>query len=1232
LLCFSQEKRSATYGDDVANNSDEFNKVLSSSDLLTISGNLLKNHGFERNDYWSVLQTASTGSCDYSSEDSLNGYRSVKGDDGVYTVNGRNYVLMSGSPDHNKRIAQTIPVNGKAGDTLIIGGRAGAYATDGENDGRYFRAYAELYDGNLCFDTVAIDFDRSVNQEHQTRASVKILSRDCEYIIYYFVYFYHLDSVSFDDAFIYLDKYGEHYNYENGLLESSYNDEGKTTSYTYSNNNVIEITEEVSGVEQTVANYEYDSNHNITTTTNNIGTKIEYEYNDAGQVTNQTTIYTDENGEEITMAETFAYYQNGNYIKEYTDTSDVTTLYVYDNDESGENITKGLLTSVIDSVGNTTTYTYDPNTDELLSTSGEAEPSVSSTTSFSYENYLPKTITKNGTTYSYEYDAQNRVTLSKIGTQTLTTNSYDGRQRLSQVTYANNDYYTPVYDSHDRLAGDSWNGTQISEYYYNKNDRLSKTVDKVTNTSYQYDYAFYDLPFRITGSDGTLTTYDYDRSGSLARLTFSDDNVNIYSGKYYTNEKGMPEDVVIDTLDNTLIHYNYDDFGRVESYSYGPVIRTIKYVDGATNGVATTSNQIEEIIDETKDGAPLQVYYFEYNDDGSFYLSYEGVDGQSFDYIYDGLGRVIENYTSDDLYVYSYDVAGNITSVGIWYEPIHTFSYSNENWKDQLTAVDGKTITYDANGNPLSYDGYNYTWQRGTQLAGITGNGKNISYVYDSQGHRVQKTVDGVTTNYLYSGDLLMRQTDGTNTIDFQYDAGGNLVGFVYNGIPYYYLRSLLNDVSGIVDEEGNVVAKYRYDAYGNIIYSIGSMAEINPIRYRGYYYDTETNWYYLQSRYYNPEWCRFINPDSLFVAGDAITGNNMYAYCNNDPISHIDPSGTNALDWIEEKITEKVKESKLISSLHNKIANEVSQYISGRIGEEIMEPGSEILFTNWLKPYISSAMDSLYSNIFWDTLWKDRLYPFRNVPLLQLRTHSIDDLSVFAGIGAMVLDFHENVDWNSPNYGNYTTLNGSFQWQKLVGYNWWYDWFFSLGGPNEAVKFPFVSNDIIYVVWCWKADYWNLGAGAEIGIYYQPNHNLASDGYFEIDENNLHLRVLMNVDYYANGKENEPDHLTTDFEQTNWWVTSFTPRIQSADISLLEVNLKVAFVDNEIHPNLMKPFYERGLVEQLYNDWEEIDWAPTERKLLHLVSCGQHPTQCTCTNPPCYKYSDDGYQFYIRY
>lgn len=99
------------------------------------------------------------------------------------------------------------------------------------------------------------------------------------------------------------------------------------------------------------------------------------------------------------------------------------------------------------------------------------------------------------------------------------------------------------------------------------------------------------------------------------------------------------------------------------------------------------------------------------------------------------------------------------------------------------------------------------------------------------------------------------------------------------NGTPYYYLRNLQGDVVAIADAEGTLVASYSYDAWGNVTSSSGEMANINPIRYRGYYQDPVTNWYWLGTRCYNPEWRRFINADSLFVAGnDLINGTNMYA------------------------------------------------------------------------------------------------------------------------------------------------------------------------------------------------------------------------------------------------------------------------------------------------------------------------------------------------------------------
>ena len=136
---------------------------------------------------------------------------------------------------------------------------------------------------------------------------------------------------------------------------------------------------------------------------------------------------------------------------------------------------------------------------------------------------------------------------------------------------------------------------------------------------------------------------------------------------------------------------------------------------------------------------------------------------------------------------------------------------------------------------------------------------------------------------------MLMRQSDGTDTLDFQYDAAGTAVGFNYNGTPYFYVRNLQGDVVAVANADGTLIAEYAYDAWGNITAASGAMAAINPIRYRGYYQDP-TGLYYLQSRYYLPEWRRFLNADSLFVAGDAISGSNMCATRGTVSVKTISP------------------------------------------------------------------------------------------------------------------------------------------------------------------------------------------------------------------------------------------------------------------------------------------------------------------------------------------------------
>ena len=170
------------------------------------------------------------------------------------------------------------------------------------------------------------------------------------------------------------------------------------------------------------------------------------------------------------------------------------------------------------------------------------------------------------------------------------------------------------------------------------------------------------------------------------------------------------------------------------------------------------------------------------------------------------------------------------------------------------------------------------------------------------------KTVNCVTTYYNTRDGVILSQSDGTNTMYFQYDTNDAPLGFIYNGTQYFYLTNQMGDVLAIADAEGNIIVQYFYDEWGKLLATQPffeendenydeyiSVANANPIRYRGYYYDSETGYYYLQSRYYDPSICRFINADIPKIAQmskDISVGINLFAYCNNDPIDNSDPNG----------------------------------------------------------------------------------------------------------------------------------------------------------------------------------------------------------------------------------------------------------------------------------------------------------------------------------------------------
>ena len=166
----------------------------------------------------------------------------------------------------------------------------------------------------------------------------------------------------------------------------------------------------------------------------------------------------------------------------------------------------------------------------------------------------------------------------------------------------------------------------------------------------------------------------------------------------------------------------------------------------------------------------------------------------------------------------------------------------------------------------------------------------------NENGLRVQKTINGVATKYTLHGKNVVHITSGTDELHFFYDAQNRPAVVVHNGTAYAYVKSLQGDIVAILDENGNTVVSYGYDAWGALLWCTGELAEtlgkVQPFRYRGYVFDEETGLYYLRSRYYNPNLGRFVNADRAFDANASVTTYNQYAYCDNCPVIYLDSEG----------------------------------------------------------------------------------------------------------------------------------------------------------------------------------------------------------------------------------------------------------------------------------------------------------------------------------------------------
>ena len=277
-------------------------------------------------------------------------------------------------------------------------------------------------------------------------------------------------------------------------------------------------------------------------------------------------------------------------------------------------------------------------------------------------------------------------------------------------------------------------------------------------------------------------------------------------------------------------------------------------------------------------------------------------------YTYDGNCLIREdNKLLNKTIIYTYRINGNISERCEYnytrktdeeLSELNCKHYSYNYDGDKLISYNGENCSYNKLGNPIIYRGKAITWQYGKFITKLG----NTTFSHDGNGRRIKK--DNISFTYDNDGRLI-KQSDG---LEFIYNLS-NLIGIKYNNIEYFYRKDCQGNIIALLDNTGKVIVVYKYDAWGNhaILDASGEditdtnhIGNLNPFRYRGYYYDTETELYYLQTRYYDPEIGRFISRDAIEYANPkTILGLNLYAYCANNPVMNVDPTGTAWWDFI---------------------------------------------------------------------------------------------------------------------------------------------------------------------------------------------------------------------------------------------------------------------------------------------------------------------------------------------
>lgn len=844
-----------------------------------------------------------------------------------------NCIKIDGNRDTKQCIWQTIPVYGSAGDRFVFSGWACGDALPVTDENRAFRLMLMFtYQDSTYSETYTYaDFNlHQTDGQWQYVAASAIAEHDYKYVTIRAEHSYNANTVYFDGLQLFREEFGEEYTYDTSGNVAKVRDAlGQTTTYTYNYRN--DLTEALQPTNVKTVNA-YDNYHNVVKSEKQYELYNEetealewvtvetdnYEYDVYGNVTQHTS--TDNS---VTKTTSATYTSDGNFLSTATDAAGNTTKYGYDLNES----TLDWVQYPEDTETTRTKYTYDEMF-RLKKTASTTDQGKNMSAAYAYDGDMLTQITTPKTAYTFAYRSFGLRKSVVIGSTALATYYYthdednedkiDQDKLLKRLDYGNSDEVKYYYDDLGRLTQEVYyeDGTSTVNrtvtYTYDNSGALATMVDSKTGRTTKY---YYDTVGRITSQQETTSSmghslrYTYNDLGQVERLReyykngSSDAEITLtdYSYEYGRVKTVTNNNFTSGSTDDIIEQYTYDNFDRVteKTAKYGSttvLTETITYSDNSDR-VATLD------IDTNAYGS---IYQYTYDGNGNIVSIRSGVNVVTYEY--DSQNQLIrENNPFDShTWTWTYDNAGNITgkkeydyttadNLGSANTSI-AYRYDNATWGDLLTTYNGKTITYDAIGNPLNDGTWNYIWSQGRQLTRIYNDSTNWYFHYDANGMRYQRYSGGNVYTYLYNGSQLSRMTYRSNVMWFTYSADGSPLTVNYNGTTYYYVTNLQGDVVQILNSAGTQVVYYTYDAWGRVLSTTGTLKDTlglhNPLRYRGYVYDQETGLYYLQSRYYNPEWGRFINADNYPSTGQGLLGNNMFAYCNNNPVSRMDTNG----------------------------------------------------------------------------------------------------------------------------------------------------------------------------------------------------------------------------------------------------------------------------------------------------------------------------------------------------